>query len=58
MSKVFVRPETRNDQEVIQEVNEQAFGRLYEAGVVEKARQSSGFVPELSLVADSLPYRK
>ena len=41
-----------SDQNAIREVNEQAFGRPLEANVVEKVRQSSGFVPELSLVAE------
>ena len=50
--KVSVRAETKSDQEAIKEVNEQAFGRPMEAGVVEKVRQSSGFIPELSLVAE------
>ena len=50
--EVYIRPETVADREAIREVNEQAFGRPTEAGIVEKVRQSPGFVPELSLVAE------
>ena len=52
MLEVYIRPETENDQDAIRDVNEQAFGRPLEAGVVEKVRQSANFVPELSLVAE------
>ncbi len=49
---MHIRPETAGDQEAIREVNTQAFGRPTEADIVEKVRQSSGFVPELSFVAE------
>jgi putative acetyltransferase len=49
---IQVRPESERDREAIREVNEQAFGRPAEAEIVEKVRQSPGFVPELSLVAE------
>ena len=52
MLNVCIRPETQSDQDAIREVNEQAFGRPLEANVVEKVRQSSGFLPELSLVVE------
>ncbi len=52
MLKVYIRPETKIDQDAIREVNEQAFGRPFEANVVDKVRQSANFVPELSLVAE------
>ncbi|MCW3098938.1 MAG: GCN5-related N-acetyltransferase [Chthonomonadaceae bacterium] len=52
MLEVGIRPETASDAGAIQEVTELAFGRAYEAGVVEKVRRSSGFVSELSLVAE------
>src|SRR4051794_27187108 len=47
-----IRPETAADYEAIREVNEQAFGRPNEARIVEVVRESPGFIPDLSLVAD------
>ena len=52
MLEVSIRPEAESDAGVIQEITERAFGRPYEALVVERVRQSSGFIPELSLVAE------
>ena len=52
MVEILIRPETIKDAGAITEINQQAFGRPYEAGVVEKVRESAGFVPELSLVAE------
>jgi putative acetyltransferase len=49
---VDIRPETPTDSPSIRQVNEQAFGRSFEADIPDKVRQSSGFVPELSLVAE------
>src|SRR5579871_1327540 len=50
--ELHIRPENARDRDAIREVNEQAFGRPLEAGIVEKVRQSPGFVPDLSLVAE------
>ena len=50
--EIRIRTEAESDREAIREVNEQAFGRLREAEIVEKVRQSPGFVPELSIVAE------
>jgi len=49
---VTLRQETEQDRAAISEVHEQAFQRTHEAHIVEKVRQSSGFIPELSLVAE------
>jgi len=48
---ITIRPETVEDYEAIGEVNALAFGQEDEATLVEKLRGSSGFIPELSLVA-------
>jgi putative acetyltransferase len=50
---IAVRPETSGDREAIRQVNELAFGRPYEADIVDKVRSSSGFLSELSLVAET-----
>ncbi|HLK58964.1 MAG TPA: N-acetyltransferase [Chthonomonadaceae bacterium] len=47
-----IRSEVENDRQAIREVNDLAFGRPVEGGIVEKVRQSEGFIPELSLVAE------
>lgn len=47
-----VRPETAADEAAIREIETLAFGRPLEAGMVDKVRQSPGFVPVLSLVAE------
>jgi len=48
---VAIRPEIEKDHPAIYEVNKLAFGRDAEAKLVDKLRKSSGFIPELSLVA-------
>jgi putative acetyltransferase len=50
--EVRIRPETSTDQGAIREINEQAFGRPNEAGLVDAIRASAAFIPELSLVAE------
>lgn len=49
---IHIRPENESDHPAIREVNEQVFGRPDEAEIVEQVRQSPGFVPELSFVAE------
>ncbi len=48
---VTIRPEQPSDYSVVFEVNKLAFGRENEPRLVEALRQSTGFIPELSLVA-------
>jgi len=48
---VVIRPEIKKDYPAIYEVNKLAFRRDAEARLVERLRNSSGFIPELSLVA-------
>ncbi len=50
---IHVRPETPRDEQAIRHVNEVAFGRPNEADIADRVRASSGFVPDLSLVAVS-----
>ena len=47
-----IRCETQSDYQAIAEVNLQAFGQENEARLVEAIRNSSRYIPELSLVAD------
>src|SRR5438094_5697646 len=47
-----IRPETPADYDAIREVNQQAFGKPNEARIVEAVRESPGFIPDLSLVAE------
>ena len=47
-----VRKEQKEDLEAIHEVNRKAFGQEKEAVLVRNIRKSSGFIPELSLVAE------
>ncbi len=49
--KVFVRQETAQDYDSIRRINEQAFGQLDEAFLIEKLRKRDDFNPDLSLVA-------
>ena len=51
--EVLIRRETSGDITAIREVNQLAFGRPNEAEVVDKVRASEGYVPELSLVAET-----
>ncbi len=48
---VMIRAEKREDVDAIHRVNRQAFGQEDEAVLVRRIRESSGFIPELSLVA-------
>lgn len=48
-----IRSESPTDHEAIRAINEQAFGEVVEADLVEAIRASDRFVPELSLVAVS-----
>jgi putative acetyltransferase len=48
---MFIRPEIPSDRDAIFQVNAQAFGRDEEARLVDSLRQSSAFIPALSLVA-------
>lgn len=48
-----IRPEKKKDQKAIAEVTRAAFGRDLEARMIEVIRDSEGFVPELSLVAEA-----
>jgi len=46
-----IRPERPEDREAVFDVNRLAFGQENEARLVDALRQSSAFIPELSLVA-------
>ena len=47
-----IRPEIPDDHAVIATITEVAFGRPVEARMIEAIRDSEGYVPELSLVAE------
>src|SRR5690606_39246650 len=49
--EVMIRQEKRDDSNAVFEVNHLAFGRENEARLVGLLRESTAFVPELSLVA-------
>jgi putative acetyltransferase len=49
---IVIRPEGKEDFEAIHEVNRLAFGQEDEALLVRRIRDSSHFIPELSLVAN------
>ena len=46
-----IRPERAEDRAVIREINRLAFGGEAEPNLVDKIRESAGFIPQLSLVA-------
>lgn len=48
---ISIRPERKEDIEGIHEVNRLAFGVEDEAQIIKRLRQSSRFIPELSLLA-------
>lgn len=48
---IVIRPEQKEDSEAIHEVNRLAFGQEDESLLVRRIRNSSLFIPELSLVA-------
>jgi putative acetyltransferase len=48
-----IRPETPADRDEITRVTAAAFGKQFEARMVDAIRASDGFVPELSLVAEA-----
>ena len=51
---IIIRKETLEDRAQIREVHIHAFGnRMDEAELVDRIRESSGFIPELSLVAEN-----
>ena len=50
-SETDLRPERPDDREAIAHVHGDAFGRQEEADLVDALRRSTGFIPELSLVA-------
>ncbi|MEJ2536827.1 MAG: GNAT family N-acetyltransferase, partial [Calditrichia bacterium] len=50
--RIIIRSEGPNDYPVIDLVNNQAFDRPNEAELIRKLRQTSEFIPELSLVAE------
>lgn len=52
MTKVMIRPETKDDIKAIQEVCDQSFGRKAEGLLVDRLRTLEEFEPALSLVAD------
>ena len=49
---ITIRPERQEDFESIHQVNLLAFGGEDEAKLIRRIRQSAGFIPELSLVAE------
>lgn len=49
--EITVRKETAEDYSAVFALNKEAFGEEGEAKLVDKLRQSSAFIPELSLVA-------
>jgi len=51
MIMISIRKERREDIEAIHLVNRLSFGQKDEALLVQRIRESSGFIPELSLVA-------
>jgi putative acetyltransferase len=46
-----IRPERAEERTVIREINRLAFGGEAEPNLVDKIRESAGFIPQLSLVA-------
>jgi len=50
--QIIIRPETEDDYSKIAKVNELAFGQKNECLLIEKLRNTSDFIPELSLVAE------
>jgi len=48
---ITIRPETKNDYLAIREINDLAFKQKNEGLLIEKLRETSDFIPELSLVA-------
>lgn len=48
---ITIREEIKADQEAVFNINEQAFGRKEEALLVDRLRDSTAFIPALSLVA-------
>ncbi len=46
-----IRPEQAGDRAVVWEINRVAFGGETEPNLVDKIRESAGFIPQLSLVA-------
>jgi predicted N-acetyltransferase YhbS len=49
---ILIRPEETRDFAAIREIHQLSFGRENEAAFVEKIRDSRGFIPGLSLVAE------
>ena len=49
---ITIRPETLQDYKIIYQLNKQAFERDNEAKLVNNLRESSSFIPDLSLVAE------
>jgi putative acetyltransferase len=47
-----IRPELPSDHEAVYRVHEQAFGRMVEADLAQRVRETLEFIPELSLVAE------
>ncbi|MCM2465080.1 GNAT family N-acetyltransferase [Methanoculleus oceani] len=50
---VAIRPEAREDYPAVHDLIRRAFGREGEARLVEALRKSPGFIPDLSLVAET-----
>lgn len=50
--RIIIRPETKEDYPKIAEVNELAFGQKNESSLIEKPRNTSDFIADLSLVAE------
>ena len=48
---IIIRPEKQEEYNQVFHIHKRAFGQEDEARLVEKIRQSPGYVPELSLVA-------
>lgn len=49
---ITIRPETQQDHKIIYQLNKHAFERDNEAKLVNHLRESSAFIPDLSLVAE------
>lgn len=49
---VTVRAEERKDRDAVRKLNKKAFGGKGESKLVDALRESEGFIPELSLVAE------
>lgn len=50
--RIIIRPETEKDYPGIAKVNQLAFGQINESLLIEKLRNTTDFISDLSLVAE------